>query len=369
MTGLTAPAITGIVKELVHLGFVKETGLGQSQGGRKPIQLEINAEAGYVLGLEVTHHEVTLGIANLKDDPVLLSRTKLDMSEPEAGIKHLVALVKSAISTEYNGKILAAGIAFPGLLDTTSGVVTRSINLGPHWDGYALRPELEKRLGMKVFIENNSNAAALAEQWYGDFSNCSDLVYINWGEGISAGIICGDRILQGHRGFAGEIGHIVMRPDGALCNCGNRGCLEAVAGIPALERKTTVELPFIREDDPIRLRAAAGPVSIEDIVECAGLEGSYCSELMRQAARYIGGAIANVVNILNPEVIFLGGKMTAAAALVQDEIREALQSNAFPEVATGTTVKISSLDGRAAFSGACALALREMLESAKSDIL
>ncbi len=370
ITGLTGPAITGIVKELLRMGFVKETGLGRSQGGRKPMQLEINPEAGYVFGVEVTRHEVSMGMANLTDDPVLLQRRAVDMSAPRPGIDNFIKMITSAARmVERKGQLLALGVAFPGLLDAADGTVKRSVNLGPEWNGYPIRAALEERLGVKVFVENNSNAAALAERWFGDCAECRDLVYVNWGEGISAGVLSDERILQGHRGFAGEIGHIVIQEGGALCNCGNRGCLETICGIPALERKVASELPFIPADDPVRERAAAGRVSIEDFIDCASFEGSYCAELMRQVARYVGYAVADVVNILNPQVVFLGGRMACAAALRLDVIEETVRSHAFPEVAAATELRISSLDGRAGFAGACALALRETMESSESDLL
>lgn len=369
ITGLTGPAITGIVKELLHMGFVLETGLGQSQGGRKPMQLEINPAAGYVFGAEVTRHEVSMGMANLTADPVLLQRRAVDMSAPRAGVDNFARMIASAARmVERKGKMLALGVAFPGLIDT-AGTVRRSVNLGPEWDGYPIRDALEERLGVNVFIENNSNAAALAERWFGDCADSRDLVYINWGEGISAGILSDDRILQGHRGYAGEIGHIIIQEGGALCNCGNRGCLETICGIPALERKVAGELPFIPADDPVRLRAAAGRVSIEDVTDCAAIEGSYCADLMRQVARYIGYAVADIVNILNPQAVFLGGRMARAAGLTMSVIEETVRLHAFPEVAASTELRISSLDGRAGFAGACALALREMLESSDSDLL
>jgi glucokinase-like ROK family protein len=310
-----------------------------------------------------------MGMANLTADPVLLQRRAVEMSAPRAGIDNFVRMINSAARmVERKGKMLAVGVAFPGLIDE-AGTVTRSVNLGPEWDRYPIRDALEDRLGVKVFIENNSNAAALAERWFGDCADCRDLVYINWGEGISAGVLTDERILQGHRGFAGEIGHIVILEGGPLCNCGNRGCLESICGIPALERKVAVELPFIPADDPVRQRAAAGRVSIEDIVDCAAVEGSYCAELMQQVARYLGYALADIVNILNPQVVIVGGRLARAADLTMTVLEETVRSHAFPEVAAATELRTSALDGRAGFSGACALALREMLESSDSDLL
>ncbi|MFY9472167.1 MAG: ROK family transcriptional regulator, partial [Tepidanaerobacteraceae bacterium] len=228
VTGLTAPAITGIIRELLDMGIVIEVGLDKSTGGRRPINLCINPDAGYVFGVEVTRFESFVGTCDLKNDPTDFRTLKIDMTEPKEGIKELAAAIKRFMNEErYKKKtFLGVGVAFPGLLNVPEGIVKRSINLGHNWDTFPVKRALEEELGMHVFIENNSKASALAERWFGGGTGCKDLVYVNLGEGISAGVIINDRILQGVHGHAGEIGHMSIQEAGPLCNCGNRGCLE-----------------------------------------------------------------------------------------------------------------------------------------------
>jgi glucokinase-like ROK family protein len=372
ITGLTPPAITQIIRELIDMGFVKEVGLEKSCGGRRPVQLQFNPEAGFVMGIEVTRHETTLGIADLKNDPTDIQTFELDMTEPETGIPQLVDTIKQIINHNENYRdknFLGLGVAFPGLLNIKEGIVKRSINLGPKWNGFPVKSAIEKEIGLPVYIENNSNASALAERWFGGGTEYKDLVYINLGEGISAGIIMDDRILQGFQGHAGEIGHIVIVEGGPLCNCGNRGCLESICGIPALVRKANSEMPLIKEEDPLKeIWKIKGKISINDILKSASIEGTYSNELIKQMGKYIGLAVADVINLYNPGVVFIGGKMAAAAAAFIDILKQTVDSHAFPEIAGSTDIKLSALDGNSGVIGACALALRELLKP-NSNIL
>ncbi|TYP53240.1 ROK family transcriptional regulator [Thermosediminibacter litoriperuensis] len=371
ITGLTPPAITGIIRELLEIGLVKEVGLAKSRGGRRPVKLKFNPEAGYVIGIEVTRFETSIGIADLKNDPTEINTIDLDMTDPDAGISLLADTIKHILDqgVKEGKNFLGVGVAFPGLLNVKEGIVKRSINLGPKWKGYPVKEAIEKQVGLPVFVENNSNASALAERWFGGAVAYKDLVYVNFGEGISAGIIMDDRILQGFQGHAGEIGHIVMVEDGPLCNCGNRGCLESICGIPALLRKVNSELLLIKDGDPLKkIWKIKGKVGADDIIKCASKEGSYAYELLKQMARYVGLAIADVVNLYNPEAVFIGGKMAKAAEIFMDVINKTVHTHAFPEIAMSTSIKVSSLGKNSGVIGACALALRELFKSS-SDIV
>lgn len=362
VTGLTPPAITGIVRELLDLGFVVEEGLGKSSGGRKPVKLKFNSRAGFVVGLEITQYETTIGLSDLKNNPMEIRTVTLDMINPEDGLRGLSEeinkVIKSRGITERN--LMGTGVAFPGLLSAKDGVVKRSVNLGPQWDGFPLKAALEKELGLPVFVENNSNTSVLAERWFGGGRDCRDLVYINLGEGISAGIIIDEHIIQGFQGYAGEIGHMVLIDEGPLCNCGNRGCLESICGVPAVVRRANEELPLLRDDDPLKKIRELRKVSIEDILSNVQVEGSYACHMIQQVGRFIGIAVANVINLYNPQVVFLGGKLAAAGSALIGPLREMVKTHAFPEIAYATRIEISALGGNSGTIGACALALREL---------
>jgi N-acetylglucosamine repressor len=372
VTGLTPPAITGIIRELLDSGFVLETGLGQSQGGRKPIKLTFNSAAAHVIGIELTRFETVIGIADLKNDPSDIRTMNWDMSEPETGINLLVSEIERIIgqSDHEKKKFLGIGIAFPGLLNAKTGLVRRSVNLGPGWNNFPLKEVLERRLGMPVVTENNARASALAERWFGGGIGCKNLAYVNLGEGISAGVILDDRILQGSQGYAGQMGHIVIKEDGSLCNCGNRGCLEALCGAPALLRTAAAELTMVKNGDPLKhIFDVTGKVTLADILLCAKEPDSYAEKLLHEVGRLVGMAIADVVNLYNPEKVFLGGKVARGANVFIGTLKEVVLSHSFPEVAEVTEIVISKLEKNAAVVGACALAIQELLQSPESALL
>lgn len=367
-TGLTPPAITGIVRELLELSFAKEVGLGKSEGGRRPMKLKFNCQAGYVIGLEVTSNEAVLSVADLKNPPETVAVKELSMKDTAEGLAGMTAIIQEVIAENKDKHFLGVGIAFPGLLNVKGGTVRRSINLGGGWDGYPLKAALEQKLKLPVFVENNSNASAMAERWFGGMES-KDLVYVNLGEGISAGIILGDRILQGYRGYAGEIGHIVLDEDGPLCNCGNRGCLEAICAVPALMNKVRAEMPLIAGDDPLKaVWNRKGKVSFTDVLSAAQQQEGYAWELFKQMGKKVGRVIADIINLYNPELIYVGGKMAAAPPVFVEAIEGAVKSHAFPEVAAATSIKVSKFGQTAASMGACALALQQLLQSPESPM-
>ena len=372
ITGLTPPAVTGIVRELLDMGFVTETGLGPSEGGRKPVSLSFNAEAGYVLGVEVTRNNTLIGLADLKNRPNSIRQVSIDMTDPSVGLPLLIHALREIMAepAQQGRRFYGAGIAFPGLLTASEGKVRRSVNLGQGWDGFPLKESMEAGLGLPVVIENNSNASALAERWFGGGVDSQDLVYVNMGEGISAGIILGDRILQGFQGHAGEIGHIVMVENGSLCNCGNRGCLEALCGTPALVKKANSEMTSTLADDPLyQIWKSKGSVNLDDILAAAVVENSYAWNLMQIIGRYVGLAIADTINLYNPQVVFVGGRLISVAPTFLRTLQETVLSHAFPEIARSTQIKVSKLGIHSGVIGACALALRELFQSLRSTIL
>ena len=371
-TGLTPPAITGIVRELMELGIVAEVGLGKSEGGRKPVKLQFNREAGYVLGVEVTRLETCIGIADLKNHPKDLRWVEIDMTEPQSGVARLVDVLRERMGqSEFAGKrFLGLGIAFPGLVNAKAGTVKRSVNLGPEWARFPLKRVLESELALTAIVENNSNASALAERWFGGGTDSTDLVYVNWGEGISAGVILEDRIIQGFQGHAGEIGHIVMNDGGPVCNCGNQGCLEAYCGSPALVREANRMVQDCPEQDRLRvILSQKRGIEIDDVLTAATDKTSVAHTFIRGVGALVGRALADAVNLYNPESVFIGGKVGSVLPVYRDVIEQQIRSHAFPEIARSTRIRQSMLGLEAGAVGACALALRNVFRSSESILI
>lgn len=362
-TGLTPAAVSGIVRELVELGYVKEIGLGKSSGGRRPVRLQFCPEAGYVVGAEITRNRTTIGIVDLQVRPVKVYETYIDMNNPRAGVDRLIEKIEELIAETGipEGKIMGAGFAFPGLVDLRTKVIKRSPSLGEKWCNIPVKEWIEGKFKIPLYIEHNPNAAALAEHTLGRGKDTKYLAYVNLGEGFSAGIIMDSKMLYGFRGHAGEMGHTVIVEDGPLCNCGNRGCLESLYAVPALVGKANNELALYREDDQLkRIWREKGKVTIEDILAAAVEVDSYAWHLIRQAGWYIGIGIANIINFYNPEIICLGGILAESGSVLKEPLLESVYRHAFPEIARDTRVEISAMGRNAAFYGACLGAIKQL---------
>lgn len=358
ITGLTGAAVTIITRELIDLGYIYEIGQGISQGGRRPIQLKFNQDAAYVLGIDISVDETVIGISNLKNMPTEYIRVKLDLSSPDKGVKSLINVLRKIIC-ENKAKskgIVSLGISFPGLIQQNTGKILTAVNFSAAWEGYSLKSSIENVLKLPVHIENNAHAAVLGERWFGSGQEYKNLVYINIGYGISAGIIIEDQIVQGAKGHAGEIGHLVVEEHGPKCKCGNKGCLEAICGITALKMRLSnmLNLPKIIEDDEffkvVRENSSEGLV------------------IMRDVGRHIGLVTAYIINLYNPDVVFIGGKTAQAAPIFMDVLLDTVKRHALPKLVDETQILVSCLNGKAGWIGACALAVRESLFSPDSPL-
>ncbi|MGB9662838.1 MAG: ROK family transcriptional regulator [Moorellaceae bacterium] len=365
LTGLTPAAMTSIVRELVDTGYVTERGLGKSVRGRRPIRLEFNPDAGFVLGVEIRRQRTTLGIVNLGARPVVIKRLPIDMEDPRVGLEKLAEEARKLVaSSELEGKrILAMGVAYPGLVDKSTRTVKRSPNLGEKWRDVPVKAWLQELLGMKVFVENNSNAAALAEYNFGKGKGLSNMAYINLGEGLSAGIIINGALVYGKRGFSGEMGHMVIDEDGPLCNCGNNGCLESLYSALALVRRANSELYLCGEEEPLKsVWRDKGEISIEDLLAWAAYPESYAARLIRQAGWHIGKAIATIINLCDLEAVFVGGILAAAGSVLMDPLVESVKRHAFPELVQEVRIEFSAMQEDTGFYGGCAVALQALFE-------
>lgn len=364
ITGLTPPAITGIVKDLLKMRLVLEGGLGSSQGGRKPVCLSFNAGVAYVLGIEISRDSLAYGFTDMNSMPSEVSHMSCDTSNPSVVSDLLMRLINEVLSSNKSKKFIGVGIAIAGIINIEQARVIRSVNLGAQWNGYALLKELKDRgLRLPVFMDNNSNVAVLAERMFDLGTESVDLIYINVGDGISAGMIIDGDLLNGNKGFAGELGHIVVQPEGGLlCNCGNRGCVETIASLPSILRKFNMEMPYVAEDDPAKQYwLAHGVRNVEDLVALAQLDSEYAQKMFRYFCEHLSIAVSTVINLLSPEVVIMGGKMIGIMELYLEELNRRIANHSFPEIFAHTELKLSNMREEASVSGACALALGEVL--------
>lgn len=370
ITGLTPAAITGIVKELMELGFVGESGLGSSHGGRKPVSLTLNSGVAHVIGIEISNGNISYGFTDIKNIPHDIRHVQCDTGYPSKIVDLLSELIKSLMDENKQKRFLGIGIAVSGIVDGSRGDVVRSVNLGQLWNNYNLGKELSEKLSLPVFVDNNSNVAVLAEKVFDLGIDCADMAYMNIGDGVSVGVMSNEMIVSGNKGFAGELGHMLIQPEGGLlCNCGNRGCLETICSLQSILRKLDMEMPFVSSDDPAKLYwLNNGIKNIQDLVTLSYEDSEYMQRVFRYINEYVGIGISFIINMHNPGVVILGGKMIPLLELFLPDIIRRAGNHSFPEVFDATKITISSMRLDASVSGACALALQEVLSLSNSSL-
>lgn len=364
--GLGKSTITGIVNSLIRDGFLIEVGNGESGIGRRPVLLKLNSQARYTIGLKLAPTEISTALTDLHARVV--QRVEHEVN-PDAGpasvIDALVGNIREVIRAQQiePASVIGIGVVLPGLVDPRTGVSLSSYFL--KWRNIPLRAALEEELGLPVFVDNDANAFALAEHWYGAGQGSANMLAVTVGIGIGSGIIIDGSLYRGGRKGAGELGHMTMDLDGPQCGCGNRGCLEAFAAdgaIVRLARAAVTKFPGslisgITNDRP-------DEITRHTVVEAA-LQGDRAARwALAEAGHKLGAGLANAVNLLNPERIVVGGEaVTEAGDLLLEPVRQGLRERAFSVLADDTQVVPASLGADAWLMGAATVVLEEVFKA------
>lgn len=257
---------------------------------------------------------------------------------------------KSAIQQGFD--VAAVGVGAPGIIQADKGIVVKSPNF-PDWNNLPLKDQLEKTLGIPVFLENDANAAALGEQWRGAGRGIRSMILLTLGTGVGGGIILDNKIWHGADGMAGEIGHMTLIPDGRPCTCGNTGCLEMYSSARGIVQSFREELGKTSGGVPDQLKQ----ISSEQVYEAAGTGNEIAVRVMKDMGRMLGIGIASLINIFNPERIVVGGGVKDAWPLFIGATREEIMKRAFAVPAKRTEIVPSELGDDAGMMGAAAVAL------------
>ncbi|MGE5174142.1 MAG: ROK family protein [Betaproteobacteria bacterium] len=247
--------------------------------------------------------------------------------------------------------IAAVGVGAPGIIQGDTGIVVKSPNF-PDWNNLPLKDELEKALDLPVTIENDANAAALGEQWLGAGSGIGSMILLTLGTGVGGGIVLNNQIWQGADGMAGELGHMTVIPDGRLCGCGNTGCLEMYASARGIVQSY--------RERRAHTSPASEEITSEQVYEAARKGEADALAVMQGMGRMLGIGIANLINIFNPEMIVIGGRVKEAWPLFIDATREEIRNRAFEVPAARTQIVPSKLGDDAGLVGAAAVALQKL---------
>lgn len=342
-SGLSGAAVTGVVAELIRDGLVEEREAGVSTGGRPPVFLSVNYGARSAVGIKLMEQHLEMVLINLGGEVQHHIQCLLPDHAPETvvqKVREAVHLLLSRTGTETS-RLLGLGMGLPGVINATSGVCVHSDYLG--WDHVPIARLLEEAVGVPVTVDNDVNAFAAAERLFGHGKGASDLAVITVGRGIGAGLIANGQPVRGRDGGAGEFGHVVAEKDGRPCECGKRGCLEAYASEPALvtrAQETAPDLCVVHGDDLLRHR-----------------DDPRVAALFADAGERIGMQLANLVNLLNPELIVIGGEGVRFGDALIRPLRAALRTHSYTGLAENLPVVVEPWGDEVWARGAASLAV------------
>jgi glucokinase-like ROK family protein len=357
------PSITKAVNELMSEGFVVEQGYAPSSGGRRPLLYSIKPDAMYILAVAMDQLSTRIQLLDLFNRPVADSLTlELKLLNNNEALDILVRNINNYIANADvpKEKIAGIGMGMPGFVNVVQGINYTYLNTG----GKSLTQCLRDQTGLPVYIDNDSSLIALAEQKFGIAKAQQNVMVINLGCGIGLGMIVNGEIFRGHNGFAGELSHIPLSDDDALCACGKRGCLETVASMlvvveQAIEGIQNGRVTSLKNTDSSPSKALG-----EDILDAAGKGDQFAIDLLSDAAYKIGKALAILIHIMNPQTIVLSGRGARAGKILLAPIQQALHKYCIPRLAESTQLLISNLGFDAELIGAAVL----MMENFDKEI-
>lgn len=359
-TGLTKGTVSVLVQDLLRRGLLVELGT-QTEGrvGRPRSALALNGELHCGVGLEINVDYVAVCVADL------LHRVRFHRVEaidnrglpPESVLERAVRLVELALEAAEGEQLspAAVGVAVPGVVEVADGRLLLAPNLG--WSDIRLGDSIAARLArpdLPVLVDNEANLAALGELWLGVGPGLGDYVHVSGEIGIGAGLIVGGELFRGSRGFAGEMGHVVVDPAGPPCACGGRGCLERLAGQEAILRAAGLE------PSPGTSLGDADP-ALPKLLRLLGEGDPRALAAVRDAGAALGVGLADVVNVLDPESIVLGGVYAPLEPWLAAPLREALGAQTVAAPWRTLRVVASSLGPDAAVRGAAGWVIQSIL--------
>lgn len=359
-TGLSRSTISAIVADLIDTGLVQEVRTGESRGGRKPILLAFNDDAYLLAGVDMGATHVSLVVTNLRGEVRHWeARPKAVRDDPEGTLATVhQMLAKALIDLEVKPTVLLGmGVSVPSPVDPAAPGRLLPLIL-PKWAGHDLVKELGDTYHLPVFVDNDANLGALAEVWWGGRDPHGDLAFIKVALGVGSGLIINGRVHRGRHGTAGEMGHTSLDPAGPRCVCGLNGCLNTLIGTKNLLQRAKSQLEVYPESQLNKRRR----LTIEQLVASAIDGDRLAQEVITYAGRTLGVGVANLLNLLAPEVVVLGGGLTQAGDLLLEPLRQTVAGMSLAESVSKTTIEISKLGEQGIALGAATMALEAALD-------
>jgi glucokinase-like ROK family protein len=366
-TGLNKSTVSSLVESLLERKLIYETGMNSVGAGRPATMLEINPQAGGIICVELGVDFVAVAVTDFTGN--ILWR-KTETANPtdahEKTLAQTLELAKKAIDfcKKKGLHLFGLGLAMPGTVDLDEGTLIFAPNL--QWRNVPLRTFFSEHTGLKVFIENDANAAAVAEHLFGAARQSQNFIFVFAGIGIGGGLFLDGNLYRGEVGYAGEIGHspIMAEPFQSPCHCGNRGCWEAYANQYSIIRRVQARLEAKRSSIiPQLMEEQDAPMSLSIIKQAADAGDEEVIEALSETGTAMGIGFATLLNILNPEKIILGGPLSIVGNYLLPSAKNAATKHALPEMRPKVDILLSSFGEDASLIGAVSIVVDDILSN------
>lgn len=358
MHKLSPTTVSSAVRKLIQKGLVFEDGLGASSGGKKPILIRFSPEGQFIIGVVFDDSSIQIAEMNLKAE--IRRHKSFPIANLTGGlvIERLVSTIEQFLEDYKNlEQCLGISIIFPGIINVDEGVIYESTKLKIR--NIYLKEAMEKLFHVKIFLENDVKAIALAEKQFGKHKKCQNLIYITIGDGVGAGIIQNGTLVRGNSGSSGEFGHTCININGNVCDCGNKGCLENYINWPAIYSKILFSIDQGKES--VMLNLANGDKNLISPTiwrEAINQNDPLAKEIMKEIGFYLSAGITNLVNLLNPDVIILGGKVAYNNHLLCSYVKKLVYKQALQIFSSKLEIGLTSLGEDFRMMAAASVALQ-----------
>ncbi len=370
LTGLNKTTVSSLVEELIQRGLVHEVGLDSSSGGRPGTLLTLSAEAGLIIGVALGVDFVSVIVT----DFIGQARwRRLQVTDPTAGQEAIIQLALQivdeaiAFSRSNHSRLLGLGLATPGIVKLPDGFLIFSPNL--QWRHVPLRQIFQERTGLLVLVDNDANAAALAEHLFGVARQTHHFLSIFAGVGVGGGLFLNGQLYRGVGGLAGEVGHtnFMLEHSRRPCRCGNHGCWETSIAQDSVIERVRARLAEGRNSLISRLMAEQeSPLTLPLVVQAADAGDASAIDSLTETGRLMGLGVANLVSIFNPEMVVLGGPLSTAARYLLPVVEEVVQETTMREIGQQVRILPSAFGADASLMGAVALVVETILSNPSS---
>lgn len=358
---LSTPKINSLLQELVRGNVLRELGHGDSSGGRRPAIYGLVEESFYVIGITINIHRTIISVFNAANQEVSGPHyLNIPMKRDFSMMSEIASFLQGLISKQAFdvSRIIAIGMELPGLANIERGENKTYFPGLPH-----LQMSLQAIFGYPVFFDNDARIRAFAEQHFGLARERKNVLVVHADWGIGLGIILGGQLYMGKSGFSGEFGHIPMVENGSLCHCGKRGCLEAIASVSAIERMAQAGLRAgaasllynLVEGDIER-------ISGNIVLQAANMGDQFSISLFAEIGQWLGKGIVSLIQLFNPELVIVGGKMAAASQFLTAPLHQAIGLHANADIAVDTEILFSTMGEKAGTVGAAAYAVDQLAQ-------